>query len=154
VQIPMLGSILASNQVHLALAFDKIMALGQRRVGFIGLSFKPGTDDLRESPLVTLAEQLIGKGLQLAVYDPEVRLSQLLGANRRFIEQHLPHIGQLVRPDVAAVVAESDVLVVALKSPDVVDALVRLVRPSQRVLDLVGLPEQIGSAVFVEGLCW
>ena len=154
VQIPMLGSILASNQAHLALAFDKIMASGKRRVGFIGLSFKPGTDDLRESPLVTLAEQLIGKGLQLAIYDPEVHLSQLLGANRRFIEQHLPHIGQLVRADVAAVIDESDVLVVALQSPEVVDAMERLVRPQQTVLDLVGLPERVGIAASVEGLCW
>jgi GDP-mannose 6-dehydrogenase len=154
VQIPMLGSILASNQAHLALAFDKIMASGKRRVGFLGLSFKPGTDDLRESPLVTLAEQLIGKGLQLAIYDPEVHLSQLLGANRRFIEQHLPHIGQLVRSDVAAVIAESEVLVVALQSPEVVDALERLVRPQQTVLDLVGLPERVGTAAGVEGLCW
>jgi GDP-mannose 6-dehydrogenase len=154
VQIPMLGSVLASNQAHLTLAFDKIMASGMRRVGFLGLSFKPGTDDLRESPLVTLAEQLIGKGLQLAIYDPEVHLSQLLGANRRFIEQHLPHIGQLVRPDVAGVISDSDVLVVALNSPDVVDALARLVRPSQRVLDVVGLSGRIGVAVTVEGLCW
>ena len=74
-----------------------MLATGKRRVGMIGLSFKTGTDDLRESPLVTLAEQLIGKGLSLLVYDPEVHLSRLLGANRRFIEQHLPHIGNLIR---------------------------------------------------------
>ena len=68
----------------------KVLASGKRRVGMIGLSFKTGTDDLRESPLVLIAEQLIGKGLGLLVYDPEVHLSRLLGANRRFIEQHLP----------------------------------------------------------------
>ena len=71
----------------------------------IGLSFKTGTDDLRESPLVLLAEHFIGKGLRLPVYDPEVHLSNLLGANRRFIEQHMPHIGSLIRGDIELVVA-------------------------------------------------
>jgi GDP-mannose 6-dehydrogenase len=154
VQIPMLGSILASNQAHLGLAFDKIMASGKRRVGFLGLSFKPGTDDLRESPLVTLAEQLIGKGLQLAIYDPEVHLSQLLGANRRFIEQHLPHIGQLVRSDIETVLTESEVVVVGLNTREVVDAMARLMRPDQVVLDLVNLAGHERLVAVVEGLCW
>jgi GDP-mannose 6-dehydrogenase len=92
VELPMHAAILPSNQVHLDLALRKILATGKRKIGFLGLSFKSGTDDLRESPLVTLAEQLIGKGMQLAVYDPEVRLAQLLGSNRRYIEQHMPHI--------------------------------------------------------------
>ncbi len=93
VEIPMLSAILASNQNHLDLAFDKVAASGKRKVGFVGLSFKTGTDDLRESPLVTLAERLIGKGYELCIYDPEVHLARLLGANKSFIEQHLPHIG-------------------------------------------------------------
>ena len=76
------------------IAIEKVMATGKRRIGMIGLSFKTGTDDLRESPLVPLAEHFIGKGLSLLVYDPEVHLSSLLGANRRFIEQHVPHIAQ------------------------------------------------------------
>src|SRR2546427_956218 len=93
VELPMLGSVLASNRVQIEHAIAKVLASGKRRVGMIGLSFKTGTDDLRESPLVLIAQQFIGKGLNLLVYDPEVHLSQLLGANRRFIEQHLPHIG-------------------------------------------------------------
>src|SRR5690606_32384261 len=84
VELPMLGGILESNRLQLGRAFDKIMATGKRRVAMIGLSFKTGTDDLRESPLVVLAEQLIGKGIALSVYDPDVSLSRLLGANRRF----------------------------------------------------------------------
>ena len=91
VEVPMLAAIMQSNREHLNLALDKLLASGKRRVGFIGLSFKTGTDDLRESPLVTLAEQLIGKGMELAVYDPEVQLSQLLGANRRYIETPAAH---------------------------------------------------------------
>jgi len=78
--------LLADLADHLDLALRKLLALGKRRIGFVGLSFKTGTDDLRESPLVTLAEQLIGKGMQLTIYDPEVHLASLLGANRSFIE--------------------------------------------------------------------
>jgi GDP-mannose 6-dehydrogenase len=154
VELPMLSNIMASNQEHLAQAYRKIMQSGLRRVGFIGLSFKPGTDDLRESPLVTLAEQILGKGLSLTIYDPEVHLSQLLGANRRYIEQHLPHIGQLVRPDIEAVIRESEVLVVALGGAEVMRMLEAHVRPEQVVLDLVGLPKPTAIKGRVLGLCW
>jgi GDP-mannose 6-dehydrogenase len=154
VEIPMLSSILPSNQEHLSLALRKLLDSGKRRVGFIGLSFKTGTDDLRESPLVSLAEQLIGKGISLAIYDPEVHLSQLLGANRRYIEKHLPHIGQLVRADIESVIKESDVLVVGLSGQEVFDALARHARADQHVLDLVNLPDRSALAARVEGLCW
>jgi GDP-mannose 6-dehydrogenase len=154
VEIPMLSNILASNQEHLAQATRKVLTSGKKRVGFIGLSFKSGTDDLRESPLVTLAEQLIGKGVQLSVYDPDVHLSQLLGANRRYIEQHLPHIGQLVRADIEAVIKESDYLVVALGGEHVVKALQTHSRADQMLLDLTGLPANSGLAAQVEGLNW
>ena len=154
VDIPMLGHIMASNQAHLALALRKALDTGKRRIGFIGLSFKTGTDDLRESPLVTLAEQLIGKGMQLAVYDPEVHMSQLLGANRRYIEQHLPHIGQLLRPDIETVIGESELLIVGLTGAAVSQALAQYARPDQVVLDLVNLPNRAAIAARVEGLCW
>ena len=154
VEVPMLSAILASNQEHLAVAANKVLASGKRRIGFIGLSFKTGTDDLRESPLVTLAEQLIGKGMQLTIYDPEVHLAQLLGANRRYIEQHLPHIGQLVRADIDAVIAESDLLVVGIGGDTVTQALARGVRADQVVLDLVNLPNASALPGKVEGLTW
>ena len=154
VEVPMLSAILASNQEHLAVAANKVLASGKRRIGFIGLSFKTGTDDLRESPLVTLAEQLIGKGMQLTIYDPEVHLAQLLGANRRYIEQHLPHIGQLVRADIDAVIAESDLLVVGIGGDTVTQALARGVRADQVVLDLVNLPNARTLPGKVEGLTW
>ena len=154
VELPMLSNILASNQAHLALALDKVLATGKRKIGFIGLSFKTGTDDLRESPLVTLAEQLIGKGMQLSVYDPEVHLAQLLGANRRYIEKHLPHIGELVRGDIEAVIAESEVLVVGLGTAEVAEALERLVTPAQTLIDLANLPNRSRLLAKVEGLCW
>ena len=132
----------------------KLLATGKRRIGFIGLSFKTGTDDLRESPLVAVAEQLIGKGMQLSIYDPEVHMSTLLGANRRYIESHLPHIGQLLRPDIETVIRESELLIVGLTSAAVAQALAQHARPDQVVLDLVNLPNRAAIAARVEGLCW
>lgn len=154
VAIPMLASIMQSNRDHLELALRKILDTGKRKIGFIGLSFKTGTDDLRESPLVTLAEQLIGKGMQLSIYDPEVHLSQLLGANRRYIETHLPHIGQLLERDIDAVIDQADLLVVGLTGRNVAEALAANCRPDQIVLDLVNLPERGRIGAEVVGLCW
>lgn len=154
VEIPMLAGILPSNRTHLDLAFHKIMESGKRRIGFIGLSFKTGTDDLRESPLVTLAEMLIGKGMQLSIYDPEVHLAKLLGANRSFVEKHLPHIGEMLLADVAEVIEQSEVLVVGLTGAEVSDALATHCRTDQVVLDLVNLPKRNAIRGQVEGLCW
>jgi GDP-mannose 6-dehydrogenase len=154
VELPMLAGVLPSNREHVAKAVEKVLATGKRRVGMIGLSFKTGTDDLRESPTVTLAEQLIGKGMSLAVYDPEVHLSRLLGANKRFIEQHLPHIGKLIHADVREVVERSDVLIVSLADPAVFNVLRSIVGPEHLVLDLVRMPETNGWPCKVDGLCW
>ena len=154
VDLPMHGGILPSNRSHIDHAIAKVMATGKRRIGMIGLSFKVGTDDLRESPLVLLAEHFIGKGLSLLVYDPEVHLSNLLGANRRFIEQHVPHIGQLLRRDIAEVVAASDVLVVGLNDAATVAALHEHARSDHLVLDLVGIARRPELRAEYAGLCW
>jgi GDP-mannose 6-dehydrogenase len=154
VELPMLGGIMASNQAHLGLALHKILATGKRKIGFVGLSFKSGTDDLRESPLVTLAEQLIGKGMQLSIYDPEVHLAQLLGSNKRYIEMHLPHIGQLLEPALDTVIASSELLVIGLASPSVTETLARHTRPDQVILDLVKLPNRSDLRGTVLGLSW
>jgi len=154
VELPMLSNILASNQAHLQQALDKVLASGCKRVGFIGLSFKTGTDDLRESPLVMLAEQLIGKGVKLAVYDPEVHLAQLLGANKRYVDQHLPHIGQLVRADIGSVIADSELVVVGLSGAGIEEALAQHLRADHQVLDVVGLSGKVQLPAPVQGLCW
>ncbi|WP_326540115.1 nucleotide sugar dehydrogenase [Pseudorhodoferax sp.] len=154
VELPMLAHILASNQNHLELAFDKVVAAGSRKVGFVGLSFKTGTDDLRESPLVSLAELLIGKGYELRIYDPEVHLARLLGANKSFIEQHLPHIGQMLHAEMDTVVAGSEVIVLGSNSPAVIDALAARLKPGQQVIDLVRIPSGTALPVPVQGLCW
>jgi GDP-mannose 6-dehydrogenase len=154
VELPMLANVLQSNRAHVEHAIAKVLASGRRRVGMIGLSFKTGTDDLRESPLVLVAEQFIGKGLSLLVYDPEVHLSRLLGANRRFIEQHVPHIGSLMRGDIESVIAESDLLVVGLSNASIFEALAQHVREDQIILDLVNIPQREALRGEVVGLCW
>jgi GDP-mannose 6-dehydrogenase len=154
VELPMLAAILPSNRQHLERALSKLLATGSRRMGFVGLSFKSGTDDLRESPLVTLAEQLIGKGISLSIYDPEVHLARLLGANLGFIEARLPHIGCMLQADLATVIASSEVLVLGMGGEAVVEALHTHCRCDQTVLDLVHLPPHSGLRAQVEGLCW
>ena len=154
VEIPMLAAILASNEDHLDLAFDRVVAVGKRKVGFIGLSFKTGTDDLRESPLVTLAERLLGKGYELRIYDPEVHLARLLGANKSFIEQHLPHIGQMLHAEMDSVVADSEVIVLGSNSKVVIEALAARLKPGQKVVDLVRVPPGALPSERVLGLCW
>ncbi len=153
VDLPMHAGILASNREHIDLAIRKVMASGKRRVGLIGLAFKTGTDDLRESPLVLLAEYLLGKGLSLLVHDPDVHLSSLLGANRRYIEQHLPHIGALIRPDLAAVVAESDFVVIGTSDKKTIGELRALVQPHTPILDLANIGAHDGLVAY-QGLTW
>jgi GDP-mannose 6-dehydrogenase len=154
VELPMLGAILASNRVQIEHAIDKVLASGKRRIGMIGLSFKTGTDDLRESPLVLIAEHFLGKGLTVSVYDPDVQLSNLLGANRRFIERHLPHIGHLIRNDIASVVNDSELVVLGSSDPRVLAALRQHLRPGQEVLDLVGVRDADTAPGTHIGLCW
>jgi len=154
VELPMLGALLPSNRCHVELALDKVLGSGKRRIGLIGLSFKTGTDDLRESPMVTLAEQLIGKGLEISVYDPEVHLSRLLGANKRFIEQHVPHIGKLMKGELSEVVAGSELLIVALNDAALFESIRGMVRPDHMVLDLADIRDRSRWPCTVQGLCW
>ncbi len=136
VDTPVLSSILPSNQAHIAHAMSMIRATAKRRVGLLGLSFKEGTDDLRESPLVTLAELLIGKGYELAIYDRSVRLSSLLGANRDYILTHIPHIARLMVDEPEQLCEQSDVIVVAADR-DIANLRACLAR-SKTIIDLSG----------------
>jgi GDP-mannose 6-dehydrogenase len=154
VELPMHGGILPSNRAHIDLAIAKVMATGKRRVGMIGLAFKAGTDDLRESPLVLMAEHLIGKGMALKVYDPDVHLSSLLGANRRFIEDHLPHMGGLLSADIDSVIAESDVLVVGSGDKLLTDQVRQLAQPHHVVVDLAHMGETLSVQAQYVGLTW
>ena len=130
VDTPVLSSILASNQVQIAHALSMIRATGKRRVGLLGLSFKEGTDDLRESPIVTLAEQLIGKGYELLIYDRNVKLASLVGANRDYILNHIPHIGRLLVDTPQALIDQSDVIVLATAEKEFGELLPQLLPPA------------------------
>jgi GDP-mannose 6-dehydrogenase len=154
VDLPMHASIAPSNRAHIDHAISKVLSSGKRRIGMIGLSFKTGTDDLRESPMVLLAEHFIGKGLSLHIYDPEVHLSQLLGANRRFIEQHVPHVSDLIKNDLDFVIDTSDVLVLGLNDQRIFETLSNRVRNNQLLLDLVGMPQRNELRCVYAGLCW
>ncbi len=139
VRAPILEHVLPSNEEHLGRAFDAVASTGRRRVGLFGLSFKPGTDDLRESPLVELAERLLGKGYDLRIYDPNVCVSRLVGANREYMDERLPHLGTLLTDSAEAVMAHAEVCVVG-RSDDAVLAL--LDDPGDRtIVDLVRLPD-------------
>ena len=152
-ETPVLSSILPSNRMQVELALAEILETGYRRVGLLGFSFKEGTDDLRESPMVTLAEALIGKGLSLRIYDRHVALARLVGANKDYIEQQISHLSSLMVPTIDQVLAESDVIVVGTKSEEFADALMRL-RPEQIAIDLVRLPLCGSFPANYRGICW
>jgi GDP-mannose 6-dehydrogenase len=138
-QLPLLENVISSNESHLRRAADVIVASGRKRVGLFGLSFKPGTDDLRESPLVELAERLLGKGFELRIYDPTVSLSRLVGANRAYVEEHIPHLSRLLAESAGEVFAHAEVIVVGAVTPELLEELPRL--EGRLLLDLVRLPD-------------
>lgn len=115
VELPVLSAVLPSNERHIRRAVDLVAATGKRKVAMLGLSFKAGTDDLRESPFVLLAETLVGKGFELKIYDEDVSLSRLVGRNLEYITSVLPHIARLLTTDLERTVAESEVLIIAKK---------------------------------------
>ena len=155
VDTPLLANVLTSNETHLRRAIDMVIADGRRKVGIFGLSFKPGTDDLRESPMVELAERLIGKGFDVKIHDSTVVLSRLIGSNRTFISQQVPHIGDVLTADVDEVLDHGDLLIVGSRSDEVVEALAR-VDAEKMVIDLVRLPnaDQFRSQDNYRGIGW
>jgi GDP-mannose 6-dehydrogenase len=135
VSTPLLSSILPSNEGQIRAAVDAVLRTRKRRVGVVGLAFKAGTDDLRESPMVTLVEALIGKGCDLRILDRSVSIAKLVGANRRYIEAEIPHIAALICDDLESLIRHSEVLVIGTASEDAVRAL-KLARPDVTTIDL------------------
>jgi GDP-mannose 6-dehydrogenase len=152
VELPLVESILRSNERHFQRGVDAVVALDRRRVGVLGLSFKAGTDDLRESPMVELCERLIGKGFELKIYDPEVSLSRLTGANREYIERRIPHVSALLTDTIQEVIDHAEVCVVGAGAREALKALER--RNDLFIVDLVrpGLSSD-GRERYV-GLAW
>ncbi|MBV8813719.1 MAG: UDP-glucose/GDP-mannose dehydrogenase family protein [Verrucomicrobia bacterium] len=154
VEIPMLNSLLESNRLQVARAIDQVTKTGKNRIGVLGLSFKAGTDDLRESPIVSLIESLIGKGYAISIYDEEVSLARIRGANKRYIEHSIPHIASLLRERIQDVIEESEVLVVAKKGKSFEENVAGLNHGSV-VIDLVRIfSDRSRQPVNYEGICW
>ena len=151
---PLLDSVLPSNEAQIKRAIDLVSSTVGKRLGVIGLSFKDGTDDLRESPLVTLVEKLIGKGLRLKIYDPEVRVANLIGANKRYIDEVIPHIGSLMCASVAEAMAGTTSVVVGLSGDDVAEDIYENTQENQDIIDLVSLayPDRLKGNY--RGVCW
>jgi len=154
VRAPVLEAIIPSNDRQVMLAYKMIERIGCKRVGILGFSFKAGTDDLRESPMVELIEHLIGKGYHLTVYDRYVSLANLHGANRAYIEQEIPHIASLMAETIDAVLEGSDVIVVGNKSPEFEGIMTRL-RNDQVMIDLVRILDGYSPANgSYQGISW
>ena len=152
--LPVLESIIPSNRQHIEFAYQMITNTGSKRVGVLGFSFKAGTDDLRESPIVELIEYIIGKGYQVKVYDKNVSLANLHGANRAYIEQEIPHIASLMTDTVEEVLESSDVIVIGNKSQEFKEALFKL-NDKQVLIDLVRITDDFATLNGqYRGICW
>ena len=153
VETPILNSILPGNQLQIQRGIKMITEHGKRRVGILGFSFKAGTDDLRESPVVDVIETLIGKGYDLKLYDQNVSLASITGSNRDYILNHIPHISRLMVDDIAELLAHAEVIVIGNGAAEFKDILSRI-RPGQVVIDLVRIGSGRSEAGRYEGICW
>jgi GDP-mannose 6-dehydrogenase len=153
VSLPLLDGALLSNQAHLDALIRCVVSTGKRRVGLLGLSFKAETDDLRGSPMVALAETLLGRGYELHIYDPQLNLSSLIGANRAEIERRIPHLAAMLRRDAGEVLQRSDVIV-ASQCCASLEELTLHVRPDHSAIDINGWPDLQTLPWSYQGLCW
>ena len=153
VQIPALAGLLESNDLHIKRAYDLIARNGRKRVALFGLAFKPGTDDMRDSPLVALAERLLGKGFDIAIFDRFVKLSRLLGKNKEFIEREIPHLDRLLHDDPAAALQGAEVIVVGHADAEARQVIARHAA-GRRIVDLSGYADLRTAGADYEGICW
>jgi GDP-mannose 6-dehydrogenase len=151
--LPILTSILPSNEMQISRGLQLIVKRGHTRVGILGFSFKAGTDDLRESPLIEVIERLIGKGYDLRIYDKNVNIASLVGANRDFILNHIPHISRLMVGDIDAVLNHAETVVIGNKDPDFGRVPERL-RAGQFLVDFVRITEGGSANGNYDGICW
>jgi len=154
-KLPLLESLMPSNTEHLDRAVDMVISTGKRKIAQLGLSFKAGTDDLRESPLVMLIKRLMGEGFEVRVWDEDVSLGRLAGSNRKYIEEVIPHIGSVLSGDLQSVMRGAEVVILGNKSADR-EQLADYLTPDQVVIDLVHLDAELRprSVAKYEGICW
>jgi len=151
-ELPILNSILRSNELQVMRGLQLIMEKGHTRIGILGFSFKAGTDDLRESPMIEIIERLAGKGYDLRIYDKNVQIAKLVGANRDFILNHIPHVSKLMVDDVDTVLKHAKTIVIGNKDPDFQTIPERL-HDGQCVVDLVRLANCRSNNGVYEGIC-
>jgi GDP-mannose 6-dehydrogenase len=142
-----------SNHLQIQKGFDMITAYGRKRIGILGFAFKAGTDDLRESPLVQVIELLIGKGYEMRLYDRNVSMAALTGANRDYILNHIPHVSKLMVDQMADVLAFAEVIVVGNGAPEF-STILEQIKPNQVVVDLVRVVPNKSEAGRYDGICW
>jgi GDP-mannose 6-dehydrogenase len=152
VPMPILEAVLDSNRRQIERAFHMVLAAGSKRIGVLGLAFKAGTDDLRESPTVTLVEMLLGKGCQVVIHDRDVTRANIIGANREFVEREIPHLWSLLRPNVAAVIEASETVVIGNGSPEYRQLGAAL--DGRMVVDLARALSGKVSGERYQGICW
>ena len=153
IDIPQLSGTLATNRLSISEAIDRVVAGEGRRVALLGLSFKPDSDDLRESPYVDLAETLLGKGYELRIHDPVLNPSSLVGANRQYVESKLPHLKRILTDSPKEAIAGADVALVSFSTPEIIEALLEFAPP--RIIDLNGgLGLELEALDCYEGFSW
>ena len=153
-ELPVIQSILGSNRLQIEHALEQVMESGRKRIGLLGFSFKAGTDDLRESPIVILAEALLGKGYELRIYDKNVSIARLVGANKEYINTQIPHLSSLLCETIDEVLDNSDVIVVGNAAPEFSDAM-KKTKPEQVIVDLVRVKaDRAEIPGQYQGICW
>jgi GDP-mannose 6-dehydrogenase len=151
--LPLLASVIPSNEIQIDRAFKMISDKNVKKIAVLGFSFKEGTDDLRESPVVELIERLIGKGADLRLYDKNVSLAALTGANRDYILNHIPHISRLMVDNIKAAVDHADLIIIGNKAPEFVEWIDKI--PSNKhIIDLVRIAKGVRPVPNYEGICW
>ena len=152
-QLPILSSILPSNELQIARGLQMIMEKENTRVGVLGFSFKAGTDDLRESPVIEVIERLLGKGYDLRIYDKNVNIARLVGANRDFILNHIPHISKLMVSSVDAVLEHAGTVVIGNNDPEFQE-VVKRIGDDQQIVDFVRVMDGRSQRGKYDGICW
>ena len=152
-QLPILTAILPSNEMQVSRGLELIMGKGHKKIGILGFSFKAGTDDLRESPMIEVIERLLGKGFDLCIYDKNVHIASLVGANRDFILNRIPHISKLMVENIDSVLKHAQTIVIGNKDPEFEKVPSRL-RDGQRLVDFVRITHRGSENGKYDGICW
>lgn len=153
VKTPLIESIDKTNDLQISRAVEMIQQTKKRKLGFLGLSFKAGTDDLRNSPAVALIETLLGKGYEIAIYDQNVHLSNLTGTNKEYIDTHIPHLSKLMKSQLSDLMKDSEIIIVNNKEKEYIDVLTN-VEWEHPIIDLVRLPQEIREKKNYKGINW